>query len=87
MFKLLTKKSGKQTTKDIAVPLDISFASTSLSRDSAEAEEQAELKRKVLTYQVPLPPDTAGLRPPILANPAPPCSTSPADIVNRRPPI
>uniref|UniRef100_A0A7S4KVT8 MIF4G domain-containing protein n=1 Tax=Guillardia theta TaxID=55529 RepID=A0A7S4KVT8_GUITH len=51
LFKLLTKKGNKPSTKELAVPLDTTIASTSLERGNAMAEDRDELKRKVLGYQ------------------------------------
>eukprot|EP00293_Proteomonas_sulcata_P005908 CAMPEP_0184325304 /NCGR_PEP_ID=MMETSP1049-20130417/139744_1 /TAXON_ID=77928 /ORGANISM="Proteomonas sulcata, Strain CCMP704" /LENGTH=507 /DNA_ID=CAMNT_0026647327 /DNA_START=12 /DNA_END=1535 /DNA_ORIENTATION=+ len=51
VFQLLTKKGNKTAAKDLAIPLESDIASTSLSRGNAEADEKAELKRKVLGYQ------------------------------------
>jgi len=51
MFKLLTKKNHKATTKEIEVPLETTIAHASFDRSNAEAHEKDEVKRKVLGYQ------------------------------------
>jgi len=74
LFKLLTKKGNKPSTKELAVPLETTIASTSLERGNAMAEDRDELKRKVLGYQAQADgtqqrPFRGGRRGYVIANP------------------
>ena len=48
VFKLLTKKNNKATTRELEVPLETTIAHASFDRSHADAHEKDELKRKVL---------------------------------------
>jgi len=48
VFKLLTKKNNKATTRELEVPIETTIAHASFDRSNAEAHEKDEVKRKVL---------------------------------------